>query len=56
MTRTIKLRYEGGSGFAELLADLRRLQSRVIRSAYQRLVKGTAQRDLYSVLRSHPIG
>ena len=56
MTRTIKLRYGGGSGFADLLADLRRLQSRLIRSAYQRLVDGTAQRDLYCVLRSHAVG
>ena len=56
MTRTIKLRYGGGSGFAELLADQRRLQSRLIRSAYRRLVEGTAQRELYSVLRSHAVG
>jgi len=56
MTRTIKLRYEGSSVFAELLTDLRRLQSRLIRSAYQRLVAGTAQRDLYATLRSHAVG
>jgi hypothetical protein len=40
MTRTIKLRYEGGSGFAVLLAEHRRLQSRLIRFAYRRLVDG----------------
>jgi hypothetical protein len=38
------------------LADLRRLQSRLIRSAYQLLVKGAAQRELYTVLRSHTVG
>lgn len=56
MTRTIKLKYEGGSVLAELLSKQRRLQSRLIRSAYQRLFKGTAQRDLYGALRSHPVG
>jgi len=56
MTRTIKLRYEGSSGFAELLAEQRRLQSRLTRFAFKRLLAGTAQRDLYSVLRSHPVG
>lgn len=56
MTRTIKLRYEGNSDFAVLLSDLRRLQCRLIRSAYERLVAGTAQRDLYTTLRSHPVG
>jgi len=56
MTRTIKLRYEGISGFGELLAGQRRLQSRLIRSAYRRLVDGTMQRDLYTVLRSHAVG
>jgi hypothetical protein len=40
----------------ELLADQRRIQSRLIRSAYQRLVEGMAKKDLYSTLRAHPIG
>ena len=56
MTRTIKLKYDGSGGFAGVLVDLRRLQGRLIRSAYQHLVRGTAQRDLYAVLRSHPVG
>ena len=54
--RTIKLRYEGSTAFAELLAQQRRLQSRLIRSAYRRLADGVAQRDLYAALRSHAVG
>jgi IS605 OrfB family transposase len=56
MTRTIKLRYLGRSGFAEVLSEQRRLQSRLIRFAYRRLIDGTALGDLYSVLRSHAVG
>ena len=56
MTRTIKLPYEGTSDFAEFLAEYRCRQSRLIRSAYQQLIAGTAPRDLYAVLRSHPVG
>jgi|CZKI01.1.fsa_nt_gi hypothetical protein len=56
MTRTIKLRYEPIAGFAEVLADQRRRQGRLIRSAYQGLVAGMAKRDLYAALRAHPVG
>lgn len=56
MTRAIKLRYEGSADFAVLLADQRRLQSRLIRSAYRRLADGVAKRDLYAILRSHAVG
>jgi len=56
MTRTIKLRYEADDGFAEMLGDQRRRQSRLIRSAYRLLVSGTRQRDLYATLRAHPVG
>jgi|CZKI01.1.fsa_nt_gi hypothetical protein len=56
MTRTIKLRYEPIAGFAEVLADQRRRQGRLIRSAYRCLVAGMAQRDLYAALRAHPVG
>src|ERR1700678_196917 len=56
MMRTIKLPYEPAFGFADVLADLRRRQGRLTRSAYKRLTAGTARRDLYSVLRAHPVG
>jgi hypothetical protein len=56
MTRTIKLRYEAGAGFAETLADQRRRQSRLTRSAYCLLASGTARRDLYRALRAHAVG
>jgi hypothetical protein len=55
MTRTIKLGYEAGPGFAAMLADQRRLQGRLVRSAYRRPASGTAQRDLYRALRSEPV-
>jgi hypothetical protein len=56
MTRTIKLSYDSGHEFGVVLADLRRRQGRLVRSAYRRLAGGTAQRDLYKALRSHPVG
>jgi len=56
VTRTIKLSYEAEANFAAALSELRRLQSRLIRTAYQRLVAGMAQRDLYKRLRSEPVG
>ncbi len=56
MPRTIKLPYEGEADFFPLLADQRRRQGRLVRSAYRRLVAGTLARDLYKVLRAHPVG
>jgi IS605 OrfB family transposase len=56
MTRTIKLPYEPANGIAEVLADLRRRQSRLIRSAYRLLAAGTTQRELYAGLRAHSVG
>jgi hypothetical protein len=56
MTRTIKVRYEGEPGFAAFLADQRRRQGRMIRSANERLVGGLAQKDLIGILRAHPVG
>jgi hypothetical protein len=56
MTRTIKLRYEPTVGFAEVLAEQRWRQWRLIRSAYKRLVAGMAQRELYGELRAQPVG
>jgi hypothetical protein len=56
MTRTIKLRYEAASNFVGMLADQRRRQGRLIRSAYRLLASGTPQRDLYTSLRGHPVG
>jgi hypothetical protein len=56
MTRTLKLPYEPTEGLAQVLADQRRRQGRLIRSAYRLLASGLAQRDLYQALRSHPVG
>src|ERR1017187_7615384 len=56
MTRTIKLRYEPPVGLSEVLADQRRRQARLIRTAYRRLVAGMDQRSLYSALRALPVG
>ena len=56
MPRTIKLRYEAAAGFSELLRDLRLRQGRLTRSAYRLLAGGTEKRDLYGVLRAHPVG
>jgi hypothetical protein len=54
--RTIKLPYEPIPGFAEVLAEERRRQGRLIRSAYRCLAAGVVQRDLYRTLRARPVG
>ena len=47
MHRTVKLPYEAqDNAFAGVLAELRRRQSRVMRSAYMRLVGGKARKGL----------
>jgi len=57
MHRTIKLPYFASDGrFGVVLAGLRRLQSRAIRTAYCRLSEGMAPRRLYGALRAHPVG
>jgi len=57
MHRTISLPYVvEDAGFAGVLSELRRRQSRVIRSAYNRLVEGIALKDLYQNLRAHAVG
>ena len=57
MHRTVKLPYETqDNAFAGVLAELRRRQSRVMRSAYMRLVGGKARKGLYQALRTHPVG
>jgi len=57
MHRTIKLPYiASDAGFGDVLAELRRRQSRAIRSAYCRLTEGWALRQLYGALRAHPVG
>jgi hypothetical protein len=57
MHRTIKLPYLATDArFASVLADLRRLQSRAIRTAYCRLSDGMALKELYGALREHPVG
>jgi hypothetical protein len=56
VTRTIKLRCDGDPAFAAMLAEQRRLQSRLVRTAYRRLAEGVAQRELYATLRAQPVG
>ncbi len=57
MFRTIRIPYIASEpGFGMVLADLRRRQCRAIRMAYCQLSAGTAPRDLYRALRSHPVG
>ncbi len=57
MRRTIKLEYVPcDARFRDVLANLRRLQSRAIRTAYCRLSEGMAPRQLYGYLRAHPAG
>jgi hypothetical protein len=57
MHLTIKLPYIASDiRFKDALADLRRRQSRVIRTAYCRLSEGMAPKDLYRALRLHRVG
>ena len=57
MHRTIKLSYVSSDArFRDMLADLRRRQSRAIRTAYCRLAEGMAPKQLYGALRAHPVG
>jgi hypothetical protein len=54
MHRTVKLPYTADPSFAGVLAELRRRQSRAIRTAYCRLVDGMPLKNLYWTLRGHP--
>jgi hypothetical protein len=57
MHRTIKLPYVAPDPcFRAALAELRCRQSRIIRTAYCRLVDGLPQKQLYQTLRIHPVG
>jgi hypothetical protein len=57
MHRTIKLPYTTkDAGFFGVLLELRRKQSRALRTAYCRLVGGMAFKELYRTLRAHPVG
>ena len=56
MHRTVKLPYTADPSFAGVLAELRRRQSRAIRTAYCRLVDGMPLKNLYRTLRGHPVG
>ena len=56
MHRTIKLSYIADGRFRDTLADLRRRQSRAIRTAYCRLAEGMAPKQLYGALRAIPAG
>jgi hypothetical protein len=57
MQRTVKLPYVAqDAAFPRVLAELRRRQSRAMRSAYARLVDGVKGKELYRVLRAHPVG
>ena len=54
--RTVQLPYTVSAGLSPVLLDLRRRQSRVVRTAYNRLCKGLPEKELYQTLRQHPVG
>jgi hypothetical protein len=56
MHRTVKLPYTADSAFFGVLVELRRRQSRAIRTAYFLLVDGMPLKNLYRALRGHPVG
>jgi IS605 OrfB family transposase len=54
--RTVQLPYISPDSLLPVLLDLRRRQSRLIRTAYNRLCEGLPEKELYQALRQHPVG